>query len=347
MKTVEFEKFQRILVIRLSSVGDILLTTPILRLLRTMCPEARIDVLVKTQYRDLLRAHPDVTGLLTFESKQSVRQILGILRRTTYDMVIDLHSTFRSRLFLWGSRSRYKLVYSKNILRRVILVHLGWNTLRSMTPVPELYAAPLRRLGFTHPLTGLEMHLEPGSLKAMKTYINQHLSKALPLLAIAPGATWPTKRWSVNRFAVVAQEMAQEMGAAIVVLGSQEEVPLTRDLCRQFSVPFLNSTGQLSLMHTAALLQHCRLLLCNDSGLMHMATALKVPVVSIFGPTVQEFGFYPFQSHSQVISHPLSCRPCSTKGSKNCPKGHHNCMQYITSEQVLSVVRNMWKEIDG
>ena len=102
----------------------------------------------------------------------------------------------------------------------------------------------------------------------------------------------------------------------MVVLGSAEDSPLAQELCQRLRVPVLNSTGKLSLMHTAALLQQCHLLLSNDSGLMHMATALRVPVVAIFGPTVQEFGFYPFKASAQVVSTALACRPCSTKAPR-------------------------------
>ena len=94
-----------------------------------------------------------------------------------------------------------------------------------------------------------------------------------PLLAVAPGARWSTKRWPVERFAAVAQTLAQAQQAAVVVLGSAEDSPLAQELCQRLRVPVLNSTGKLSLMHTAALLQQCHLLLSNDSGLMHMATA--------------------------------------------------------------------------
>ena len=118
---------------------------------------------------------------------------------------------------------------------------------------------------------------------------------------------------------------------------------LAQELCRRLRVPVLDSTGKLPLMHTAALLQQCRLLLSNDSGLMHMATALRVPVVAIFGPTVQEFGFYPFKACAQVISATLPCRPCSTKGSARCPRGHHQCMQQVTVTQIGAAAHTLWR----
>ena len=342
---IAFDELRRILLIRLSSLGDILLMTPLLDLLRAVCPLAQIDVLVKAEYRDLLRSHPGITRLLTFDSRQSLLSALRALRADCYDLALDLHCTPRSQLLLRGLRARRKLVYNKRVLRRALLVRLGWNTLRCMTPVPELYAAPLRRLGLTGRLGPPTMHLDGESMGAMEAHITSSLPDApnQPLLAVAPGARWATKRWPVERFAAVAQELAREKQAAVVILGGPDEAQLARTLCDKLDVPVVNGAGTLSLMNSAALLSRCRLLISNDSGLMHMATALQVPVVAIFGPTVQEFGFYPFQARAEVVREPLSCRPCSTKGSMRCPRGHHACMQDIPSARVLGAARTMWE----
>jgi heptosyltransferase-2 len=341
---VDFQDIERILVIRLSSLGDILLTTPVLRILREYCPAAQLDFLTKAAYQDVLRANPCVDRLLLWEPQQGLREMLSRLRQTRYDIVIDLHRTLRSRLLYHGLLAERKLAYTKRTIRRALLVHLGWNTLRAMTSVPELYMAPLRSLGMTAPLPPLEMHLTAESQEAMQAYLQQELpeSRMRPLVAVAPGAHWATKRWPVERFAAVAQTLAQTQQAAVVVLGSAEDRQLAQELCQQLSVPVLNSTGTLSLMHTAALLQQCHLLLSNDSGLMHMAAALRVPVVAIFGPTVQEFGFYPFKASAQVVSAAVACRPCSTKGSTRCPRGHHQCMQQVTVAHVLAAASKIW-----
>jgi heptosyltransferase-2 len=334
-----------VLVIRLSSLGDILLTTPVLRLLRAHCPGAQIDFLTRATYQDLVGANPCVDRVLLFDPQQGLRQTLDTLRQKRYDLVVDLHRTLRSRLLCRGLLAQRRLTYAKRTVRRALLAHLGWNTLQAMTSVPELYAAPLRQLGMTAPLPPLEMHLTPASQATMRTYVRQALPHGVeqPLLGLAPGAHWPTKRWPVERFAAVAQELAQAQGAAVVVLGGVEDVALAQALCQRLRVPVLDSTGKLSLMHTAALLQQCHLLLSNDSGLMHMATALRVPVVAIFGPTVQEFGFYPVPARAQVIPAALPCRPCSTKGSARCPRGHHQCMQQVTVAQVGAIAHTMWR----
>lgn len=344
-RSVGLDDVRRILLIRLGSLGDVLLMTPLINLLHRARPNAEIDVLTKTEYRDILRSHPAITRLLTFESDEPLRQALSSLRVNTYDLALDLHCTPRSQLLLRMVRSRRKLTYNKRVLRRAMLVRLGWNTLRNSSPVPELYAAPLRRLGIEGYLGPPTMHLDCDSMKAAEAHIARSLPEAFdpPLLAVAPGARWPTKRWPVERFAAVAQDLAQEKSAAVVVLGGADEAELASALCDNLNVPVINVAGGLSLMHSAAMLSRCRLLISNDSGLMHMATGLRVPVVAIFGPTVREFGFYPFKARAEVVSEPLPCRPCSTKGSMRCPRSHHACMQDVSSARVLAAARNLWK----
>ena len=341
----ELGDLRRILLIRLGSLGDVLLTTPLLNLLHRACPHVEIDVLTKAEYRDLLRFHPAIAGLLTFDSEQPLRHALSFLRANTYDLALDLQCTPRSQLILRALRARLKLTYDKRVLRRALLVRLGWNTLRSMTTVPELYAAPLRRLGLEGHLGPPTMHLDSDSTEAADDRIARCLPEGFrgPLLAVAPGARWRTKRWPAERFAAVAQELAEERGAAVVVLGGADEAQLASALCDNLDVPVIHGAGTLSLMHSAALLSRCSLLVSNDSGLMHMATALQVPVVAIFGPTVQEFGFYPFQARAEVVSEPLPCRPCSTKGSMRCPRRHHACMHNVSSARVLAAARSLWK----
>jgi heptosyltransferase-2 len=306
-------------------------------------------VLVKAEYQDLLRAHPCVDRLLLFDAHQSLWTTLRVLRQTRYDVVLDLHRTPRSCILSQGLAARQRLAYCKRTLRRALLVHLGWNTLRAMTPVPELYAAPLRRLGLRAPLPALELHVDTESQEAVQQHLTQAFPESFdrPLLAVAPGAHWPTKRWPVERFASVAQELAQQHHAAVVILGDAHDASLAQELCQRLTIPVFNSVGQFALRHTAALLQRCHLLLCNDSGLMHMATALGVPVVTIFGPTVQEFGFYPFHARAQVVSQEVPCRPCSSKGSQRCPRGHHDCMQRVTREHVFAVAQQMWEGTRG
>jgi heptosyltransferase-2 len=337
--------YDRILIIRLSSLGDIVLTTPVLRLLRENWPSARIDFVVKSEFQDVLRGHPCVDRLLLVNTnRESVWHTIRQLRETHYDLVLDLHRTWRSFWLYHCSRTKHRLSYRKYTLRRALLVYLKWNTLRHTAPIPERYALPLRRLGVEMPLPRPEVHVDAASVVALEQFLPAIGGQVVPqrMIAVAPGARWKTKQWPVARFAVVAQELATRHEATIILLGDRHDCPLV-DLFRQhLAVPVIDAVGRLPLMQTAALLQRCRLLLCNDSGLMHLATALRVPVVAVFGPTVKAFGFYPFQAVAQVVSHPLPCRPCTTKGTDHCPRGHHGCMERIAPEQVVAAAETLW-----
>ncbi len=338
--------YRRILVIRLSSLGDIILTTPVLRLLRESFPAARIDFALKTEFQDVLRVHPCVDRLLPVDTREPLRHTMRALRETRYDLVLDLHRTLRSFWLYHGSRARRRLAYRKHTVRRAFFVYCKWNTLSGTASVPERYALPLRRLGVTAPLPQTEMHVDAESGLAIEQFLADVGFKAVPhcFIAVAPGSRWKTKQWPVARFAAAAQDLAARHEATIVMLGDRHDRGLVREFRQQVAVPVIDAVGQLPLMPTAALLQQCRLLLCNDSGLMHMATALGVPVVAVFGPTVRALGFYPFQAMAQVVSHPLSCRPCTTKGANRCPRGHHDCMRRIAPEQVVTAAETLWPE---
>ncbi len=337
-------EYRRILLIRLSSLGDIILTTPVLRLLRESYPAARIDYVLKAEFQDVLREHPCVDRLVPVDTRQPLRHTVCALRETHYDLVLDLHRTLRSVWLYHCSRTRHRLAYRKHTLRRVFLVYCKWNTLSRIASVPERYALPLRRLGINASLPQTEMHVDAESTLAVEQYLADtgFRTAARCFIAVAPGSRWKTKQWPVERFAAAAQALATRHDATIVILGDRHDRALVQAFRQHVAAPVIDTVGQLPLMQTAALLQQCRLLLCNDSGLMHMATALRVPVVAVFGPTVRALGFYPFQAAAQVVSYPLSCRPCTTKGSNRCPRGHHDCMQRIAPEQVVAAAETLW-----
>src|SRR5688572_27412570 len=163
--------YRHILIIRLSSLGDIILTTPVLRLLRESCPSARIDFVLKAEFQDVLRAHPCVDRLLPVDTRQPLRHTIRELRNTHYDLVLDLHRTWRSFWLYHRSRARHRLAYRKHTLRRALLVHCKWNTLRCTASVPERYALPLRRLGMEAPLPQTEMHVDAESVLAVEQYL--------------------------------------------------------------------------------------------------------------------------------------------------------------------------------
>lgn len=161
------------------------------------------------------------------------------------------------------------------------------------------------------------------------------------MVAIAPGSVWFTKRWPNNYYKELASELANS-GYFIVLTGSRNE----QYLCEEIK-PIRNSvnfSGKLSILESAELIRRCEFIICNDSGALHIANAVKTKVYTFFGPTVKTIGYAPFRKNDHVFETELKCRPCGSHGGKSCPEKHHNCMRKITPELVLSKIQKDFKE---
>ena len=161
---------------------------------------------------------------------------------------------------------------------------------------------------------------------------------AKPIVCIAPGAAWLTKRWPADRFAVVARELAQR-GWAPVLIGSEDEAKLCRAVTERSGATAIDLAGRTNVAELVALIERSGVLVANDSGPAHIAAAVGTPVVQIFGPTVPELGYAAFGVPSRVVEHPeLECRPCHRHGPEQCPLGHFRCMRDIETPTVLAAI---------
>ncbi|MGQ0767305.1 MAG: glycosyltransferase family 9 protein [Gemmatimonadota bacterium] len=338
----------RILVIRFSSLGDLVLITPVLRMLRDHFPEARIDLATKAEYAGFFAAcaGPLVDMARPLVRGQSLVSYIGTLRQDRYDIVIDLHRTLRARAVFLAVPARRRLAYNKRALRRRLLVAIGAPSPGSIA-VPELYAGPLRRLGIRGPVPRAELHPSARGIAEVDELLRDLGTEVggggIPsMIAIAPGARWATKRWPVERFVGLARVLIERFGVRVVAVGDEGDRQPGAELAGRVGSGVLDATGRLSLEGTAALIGRCRMFVGNDSGLMHMAAALSVPVVALFGPTVRDFGFGPWSAQSRVVETSLACRPCSTHGTNYCPLGHHRCMRDLSVDVVEKAVAELW-----
>ncbi len=331
-----------ILIIQTAFIGDVVLTTPLIRSIAMHFPGAAIHVLVTPQTADILLANPHIEKVIVYDKRARDKsmaaslRLIGDLRTQRYEMAFLPHRSLRSAWLAYGagipertgfSRKAASWLYSKRVPYDRG-VHEAERYLRLLLPFTSdsFDATP-------------EVFYRPQEEEETRRFLAEHVQADPSLLvAMAPGSVWATKRWFAERFAEVANRLQQELHASVVLFGGQTDRPLCEHISAMMDQPAIVAAGRLSLLQSAALLATCRVVLSNDTGLMHIAAAVKVPVVAIFGPTVPEFGFYPFGPGHTIVQTEIDCRPCGAHGARRCARNDFACMRRIGSEEVYETV---------
>ncbi len=327
---------KKILILRLSSIGDILLTSPFIRQARKGFPEAQIDFAVKSVFKELVAYNPNINTVYEIKPERGragLRDLNRVFKNQTYDFVFDLHNNFRTKMLSAGLN---KTVIHKDRLKRALLVYLKKNTYREIIPIPQRYLYTAKNAGVQDDGGGLELFWPKGvEEKANQILAERHINT--DFIALAPGAAHATKRWPAEYFKELVHNLNNDFKGKIVLLGSAAEQAELNELVSSARV--INFAGNLSLLESAAVLKRANLLVTNDSGLMHMASAVKTPAIALFGSTVKEFGFFPYRSDAIILEdNTINCRPCSHIGRESCPKGHFDCMRKISPQMVLKEI---------
>ncbi len=331
-------KSKKILILRLSSIGDILLATPFIRQTRKAFPQSRIDFLIKEEYSELLEYNPNTNSLKKFEANtgtHGLKVLKGTLIENEYDYIFDLHNNLRTNYLLRGLGSENIYRVKKNKLIQFLYVKFKVNHYRDTIPIAERYLNVGKAAGIQDDGKGLEIIWNKETEESVNHILEENgINQDVPFYSVAPGAGFYTKRWPIEYYKSFVESIMEKYRSKVVVLGNENDSRQGKILTELENV--IDLTGKLSLLQSAAVLSKSKALVSNDTGLMHMATAVNTPVLAIFGSTVKEFGFYPYRSKSMVVENEdLECRPCSHIGRDNCPKEHFKCMNEITPEIVL------------
>jgi heptosyltransferase-2 len=333
-----------ILVVQTAWLGDIVLTTPLLRELKRARPEATVTVVTTPLGAETLFGLPFVDEIVVFDKKGRDRGILGTLRlarrlrRARFEVSIAAQRSFRTGLLLRASGAPLRVGFEE--------ARGSWAYTRKIGWVAGDHAVR-RYLALSAPAGGHPESADPRPELAVRSEARASATKLLaesaigpgePVLALAPGSIWGTKRWTPEGFAAVARA-ARERGLRPVLLGS----PAERELCEQVAslsgAGAVVFAGRTSIPEMTALLSISRGLVTNDSGPGHVASAVGTPVIAVFGPTVPAFGYTPFGDRNVIVEHPgLECRPCHPHGPEVCPLGHHLCMREIGAERVVAAL---------
>ena len=328
---------KKILIIRMSSIGDIVLSTSFLQSVKTKFPDSKIDFLIKSEFADIMRHHPLIDDLITFKKKTGFKGLIALgksLRDNDYDMVYDIHSVFRTRILSFFLRKRFFKQIKKPRFRRFLLFYGYQNFFEKSFSHIKMYH-PLLEKTDSFPKT--ELHLSNNEVEETMDYLlNNNIDKNY--ITIVPGAAWSQKQWSIENYNNLMTRLMKSFNATIVILGATNDI-----ICDQIIKHdrIVNLKDKTSLRMAMGILKSSQHTIGSDTGLLHISEALDTPVTMILGPTSKETGASVVLPKSKIIENKsLWCRPCSQNGSRPCYRKEQYCMSEIDSEKVFEHVNN-------
>lgn len=326
---IDFTQINKILIIRLSSLGDILLTTPLIRTLKKKYPHCKIDFLLKAEYSDLLKNNPNINKILPYSQDKidsfnvSITQSFNL---GEYDLIIDLQNNLRSRRITSKLKIRTER-FKKYSFRKLLLVKTKINLMKNLPSIPVRYGETI----------GVDLEDARVEVYSDKEP-NNKLVGLKNIIGICPGAKHFTKRYPIE-YQIELCNLLVKNGFNVVLLGGR----IDKSICDEISsaIPnVINLQNNDDILQTISDMRLCDVIICNDSGLMHAASSLDKKLITIFGSTVKEFGFMPYNNPNSIIieNQNLKCRPCSHIGRSSCPKSHFKCMKEITPEKIFEII---------
>jgi len=333
------DKEPKILVIRFSSLGDLILMVPLIQLLRAEFPTGLIDLATKDRYAGLFRGSGLLDNVYTLEtgSFSELLRMRKALAARGYQIIIDAHNVIRSNILYRTIRAGRKLQLSKQQVRKFLLIKFNLNLFDETVHQYDRYMELAGQLGISGKKSLPQLHLPPEAERKAKNISERFSCPGRGIISIAPGARWDTKMWGGDKFISAANQL-RGLGFNLILTGGAAERNLTERMTSSIKGEVINTAGDLNILETAAVLKHSDLLITNDSALLHLSELTGTPVVALFGPTVREFGFYPRLKKSRVLEKNLECRPCSRNGAKPCPHAEKSCLVLIESDDVVESV---------
>jgi ADP-heptose:LPS heptosyltransferase len=333
----------KFLIIRFSSIGDIVLTTPVIRCVKKQIPDAEIHFLTKSTYHQILASNPYVHKIHSLE--QSLLNVIVDLKKENFDFVIDLHHNLRSMKVKDALKVKSNS-YEKLNVKKWIYTNFKWNLLPDVHIV-DRYMDTVKEFGVKNDGNGLDYFI------AKEDIINESdlpTSHSAGYIGVVIGAALNTKKYPFHHL----KRLCELLDHPIILLGGLEDADEGDRIAASDKIKIYNACGKFGLNESADLVRRAKLVVTNDTGLMHIAAAYKKPVISLWGNTVPEFGMYPYYginylersvTGSQKLPYDifeinnLRCRPCSKIGYDMCPRGHFKCMENINPEKVVEQIR--------
>ena len=331
----------KFLIIRFSSIGDIVLTTPVIRCLKRQVATAEVHYLTKSSFRPILAANPYIDHVHCLSDHFD--SLMATLRHEDFDYVIDLHHNLRT----WKVKralGKQSFSFNKLNVEKWLYTNFKWNRMPDRHIV-DRYMDTLRSFGVKNDGAGLDYFIPPSDEVAPHDIPTSHQAGYIGLVI---GAALATKKLPFHKL----EEICTEARHPLILLGGPEDAETAAQLSAIDPIKIYNACGKFSLNESADLVRRARLIITHDTGLMHIAAAFKRPIVAVWGNTVPAFGMYPYYGENYLYSYRmkdagkdlpyenmeikgLGCRPCSKIGYNKCPKGHFKCMELQSVEHIV------------
>jgi heptosyltransferase-2 len=338
------DEIKRILIVQTAFLGDVILTTSLIKRLRGVFPDSSICFLLIPETKRLLDNNPHLNEVIIYDKRErkgvgAFLKILGQIKKRKFDLAIIPHRSLRSALLPYLGRIPESIGFDKSagsflFTRKVAYRSDIHEVERNLSLIFRFKPPPID--------SSPELFPSADDLSfAREQLFDSGILEGDKIIAVAPGSVWTTKRWLPERFAKVSQLLMDRTGIKVVLLGSEQDRALCDQITNLIKEKPLNLAGKTDILQTAAVISLCSVVLSNDSAPVHLASAMKKPVVAIFGSTVPEFGFTPYKVPHLIIQRKLPCRPCGIHGKRKCPEKHFNCMREITAEEVFGAVMSL------
>ncbi|MDX2174612.1 MAG: glycosyltransferase family 9 protein [Bacteroidota bacterium] len=313
---------KKILIIRFSSIGDIVLTTPVIRCAKQQLIGTEIHFVTKEAFKDTLINNPNIDKLITF--KNDITEIYQLLKAENYDVIIDLHKNLRSlRLKQFLKTKSYS--FDKLNLKKFLAVNFKLKNSLPNKHIVERYFEAIANIGVKSDGKGLDYFLnEKDKVNCPDLFFKVQPAK---FIALVIGGSYFTKQIPLNKL----KEICKNSKLPIVLMGGKSDTIIADELLKSFP-NLINACGNFTLNQSASIISQAEWVITSDTGLMHIAAAFNKKIISVWGNTIPEFGMGPYlpNAENKILEiKNLSCRPCSKLGYKKCPKGHFKCMNEI------------------
>jgi heptosyltransferase-2 len=329
---IDSNKSYKLLIIRLSSIGDIILTTPILRCIKNQLPNSEIHFLTKKKYQNLIINNPNIDKIFTINSR--IKEISSQLKKEEYDYIIDLHRNIRTFKLKLSLKCK-SYTFNKLNFKKWIYVNFKINRLPKIHIVDRMFES-VKFLNINYDNKGLDYF--SNNKLILPKQINDFIISDFYVISI--GGSYFTKRFPNEKVI----DLCKNINSPVILIGGDTDKKNGEEIKIQIGEKCLNACGIISVEESAEIIKKSRFVISNDTGAMHIASALKKPVISIWGNTKPEFGMYPlfpkeFSPQPAIIeNNKIKCRPCSKIGFNKCPKKHFKCMTDIDNSKILNYI---------